>query len=165
MNDKPTSDVNIRGLSVLLYGLVPWALSLGAAGWLAFGAGVHDAEQRAAAEKRVAVAVGETSAPTAQYKLTLDQRNFFIKSARYDGHTLELYYQNRGSVRLYNYCFQYKQKALDGTIIDSQQSCFPGGSRALNPGEKSELQVGIDADSRTTEIVVGFDDPLRGSGD
>lgn len=163
MSDKPTSDVNVRGLSLFFYGLVPWALSLGSAGWLAFYAGVHAAEQRAAAEKRVAVAVGETARPTAPYKITLDQRHFFIETARYDGHTLEVYYRNKDSVRLYNYCFHYKQKGADGTVIASDESCFPQDERALEPGERSELRSDFDADSRTTEIVVGFDEPLRGN--
>jgi hypothetical protein len=163
MTDKLTSDVNVRGVSLFFYGLVPWALSLGAAGWLAFYAGVHDAEQRAAAEKRVAVAVGEENKPTAPYKITLDQRHFFIEKARYDGHTLEVYYRNKDSARLYNYCWYVKQKGADGTIIGNTSACFPESERALEPGERSELRTDFDADSRTTEIVVGFDEPLRGN--
>lgn len=155
-------DVNVRGVSWFFYALVPWALSLGAAGWFAFGAGVHEAEKHAQAERRVAAAVGEPTAPTAPYKITLEQSRFFIERARYDGHSLEVYYRNRTSVRLYNYCFQFKQKSADGTIIAGDEKCFPGNERALLPGERAEIQLDLDADSRTTELVLGFDRGLEG---
>ena len=156
------NEISLRGFSTLAFALIPWALSIGAAGWLAFYWGVHDTEGRLAAEKRVAAAVGEESKPTAKYKIILAGGSFFIEKARYDGDQLELYYKNNRHVRLYNYCFFIKQKAADETIIGQDSECFPGDDRALNPGERSELIRKVSVDDRTTEIVVGFDKPLEG---
>lgn len=150
------------GAGAFFFALIPWALAIGATAWLAFAVGFHEAEQRLRAEKRLAVAVGEDTKPTAQYKLTLKGGRFFIENARYDGHSLEMYYRNKGHVRLYNYCFQWQQKAADGTVLGGDQKCFPGGEKALRPGERAELQTTFDADDRATEIVLSFNRPLEG---
>lgn len=163
MVDKTEIKVS-SGMGAFFFALIPWALATGAVAWLAFFGGLHEAKQRADAEKRVAVAVGEPTKPVAPYKLTLDQGRFFIESARYDGHSLEMYYRNKGHVRLYNYCFRYAQKSADGTNIGGGESCFPGSEKALRPGERAELRETFDVDDRTTEIVLAFDRPLEGEG-
>lgn len=151
------------GAGAFFFALIPWALATGGIAWLAFIGGVHEMDQRTKAERRIAVAVGEDTKPTAQYKLTLEGGKFFIESARYDGHSLEMYYRNKAHVRLYNYCFRWQQKAADGTVLGGDQTCFPSGEKALRPGERAELQTTFDADDRTTEIVLSFDKPLEGN--
>jgi hypothetical protein len=88
--------INIFGLRWLYTAMIPWALALGAIGWLGFYMAFHEDRKELSQEERRAIYVGAGTRPHAKIEVILDASNecVEVKKVDYDAPELVGYIQN-----------------------------------------------------------------------
>lgn len=154
--NKPTGDINIRGVSFFFYGLVPWALAIGAMGWLVFGEGLKEAVRHDQLEHRRAEAVAAPDPAHAPLTVELDQSGFIhLDKVVMDGPDLTINYRNRNGKRACFIKLHAQEIAPNGdSVKDEGDYANPG---ELAPGEAAQTSWNIGLDWRATLVRVRVD--------
>lgn len=156
----------MKASSWLGYSLIPAALAIGALYWLSFGQGLHYFQRELAQEKRRAEIVNATPLPTAPLEIRLDERrdaSLVIERAEIDGSALWVYLKNIGQQKKRFIQIHWKLIAPDGTVVKAgaNYASLRGGPDELEPGERAEVKLNVDADPRATVLRLrtsDFDD-------
>jgi hypothetical protein len=137
-------------------------LAVGCTVWLGFFSDKHDYSRKLTTEDRRAVAVGANPLPITPVQIIIKPRRkecVILDKVEFDGADLFVNY-HMGCAETYS-ALRWKQRAPDGTIIDSGEQYIIAGSM-INRGEKGEWKTEylfhLDPRTVTVEVTASRED-------